>query len=102
MKRFKKGIWKRLKAKPFQLLDKIKILLPIILYLVFGISNVVFLTWSMQDIPPSIAYAIWTGLVLAAATVIDQIRSKKKLHYTKIIFIIIILIGIVGLRLSTS
>lgn len=100
MKRLKKGIWKELKTKPFHLYKKLLIVLPVILYLVFGISNVIFLTWSMQNIPPSIAYAVWTGLVIVAATIIDQIYSRKRMNSGKWIFIVIILIGIIGLRLS--
>lgn len=101
MKRLKKGIWQQLKSKPFDFYKKFLIVLPVILYLVFGISNVIFLTWSMQNIPPSIAYAVWTGLVIAAATIIDQIHSRKKMNAAKLIFIVIILVGIVGLRLSS-
>ena len=101
MKRIKKGIWKELKQSPFFSAQQIKVILPVILYLVFGISNVVFLTWSMKTLPPSIAYAIWTGIVIAAAAVIDQLVSKQRIKPAKIFFILLILIGILGLRLST-
>jgi len=101
MKRLKKGIWKELKTKPFNLYKKLIVILPVILYLIFGISNVIFLTWSMRNIPPSIAYAVWTGLVIAAATIIDQIRLKKRISIAKLVFVLLILIGIIGLRLST-
>jgi quaternary ammonium compound-resistance protein SugE len=102
MKQIKKGIWKEIKAKPFFSVSKLEKILPIILYLVFGILNVVFLTWSMNTIPPSIAYAVWTGVVIACASIIDQIVQKKRMTPSKIIFIAMILIGIIGLKLSTS
>jgi quaternary ammonium compound-resistance protein SugE len=102
MKRIKKGIWASLKKGPVFSLKTLQTLLPIFLYLVFGISNVVFLTWSMQTIPSAIAYAIWTGIVIGAAAIIDQLISKKPLQPAKVIFIGMILLGIIGLRLSTT
>lgn len=101
MKRMKKEIWNNLKRKPYFNSKKLASVLPIFLYLVFGILNVVFLTWSMDKIPPSIAYAVWTGIVIAAAAVIDQLILKKPMKPAKVIFILMILIGIIGLKLST-
>ena len=101
MKRIKKGMFKDLRSKPYLTRKKFTSVLPIILYLAFGILNVIFLTWAMNKIPPSIAYAVWTGIVIAATAMIDQI-VQKKVRPSKIIFIVMILIGIIGLRLSTS
>ena len=102
IKQIKKGIWKELKTQPFFTAKTFGLVLPLILYLMFGILNVVFLTWSMKQIPPSIAYAVWTGVVIAAAAVIDQIIQKKAIKISKIIFIAMILIGIIGLKLTTQ
>jgi quaternary ammonium compound-resistance protein SugE len=101
MKRIKKGIWSEFKSKPMFSGKKLVAVFPIVLYLVFGISNVVFLTWAMNQIPPSFAYAMWTGIVIGAAAIIDQLIHKKSIKPAKIIFIVMILIGIIGLKLST-
>lgn len=101
MKRIKKGIITEIKKGPFFSVKNLKALLPIFLYVIFGISNVVFLTWSINSIPPSVVYAIWTGIVICAAAVIDQVISKKPIKPAKIIFIAMILIGILGLRITT-
>ncbi len=101
MKRIKKGIWTEIKQGPLFSIKNLKAVFPLVLYLIFGISNVVFLTWSMQNIAPSIAYAIWTGIVIGAATMIDQMVSKKPLKPIKILFLLFILAGILGLRLNT-
>src|SRR5688572_957629 len=77
MKRIKKGMLKELRSKPYFTTKKFASTLPIILYLAFGILNVIFLTWAMNNIPPSIAYAVWTGVVIAATAIIDQIIQKK-------------------------
>ena len=101
MKHVKKGIINEIKKGPLFSFNTLKAILPVFLYVVFGISNVVFLTWSMNTIPPSIVYAIWTGIVIGISAVIDQVVSKKPIKPAKIIFISMILIGILGLRLTT-
>lgn len=79
-----------------------KSLLPIVLYLVFSISNVVFLAMAMKFIPEAVAYAIWSGVVIGVAAVIDQIISKKPMKPAMILFVLMILLGVVGLRLGTG
>jgi quaternary ammonium compound-resistance protein SugE len=100
IKQIKKGIWKEIKTSPLS--RKFELILPIILYVTLGVLNVIFLTWSMNQIPPSIAYSVWTGIVIAAAAIIDQIILKKPMRLSKIIFILMILAGIIGLKLSTQ
>jgi quaternary ammonium compound-resistance protein SugE len=95
MKRMKKGIWKEIKRSP-------KAILPLILYLVFSFSNVVFLAMAMKHIPEAVAYAIWSGIVIGISAMIDQLVSKKPLKPAMIIFVLMILLGVVGLRLGTN
>lgn len=76
-------------------------MLPIVLYLIFSIGNIVFLAWAMRTIKPSETYAIWTGIVIGISAIIDQLISKEPVKFVKIVFLLIIVIGIVGLRLST-
>lgn len=102
MKRIKKGIWHELKKGPLLSMKNLKAVLPVLLYILFGVSNVLFLTWSMREIPPSIAYVIWTGIVIGAAAIIDQVILKKPFRPAKILFLLMILVGVLGLRLSTS
>lgn len=101
MKQIKKGIVTELKRGPLISIKNLKALTPVCLYIVFGISNIVFLTWSMNTIPPAVVYAIWTGIVISVATIIDQLISKKPIKPAKIIFIAMIMVGILGLRLTT-
>lgn len=100
IKQIKKGLWQEIRRSAFP--RRFELILPVILYVILGILNVVFLTWSMKNIPPSIAYAVWTGIVIAAAAIIDQLLLKKPMRLSKIIFIIMILAGIIGLKLSTQ
>lgn len=75
-----------------------KALLPILLYLIFGISNVLFLTLSMKEIPASNAYAIWTGIVLGIASLIDHFFFGQKLRWQQLLFLVILGSGIIGLK----
>jgi multidrug transporter EmrE-like cation transporter len=101
-KRIKKGIWKELQQGSFISVKNLKAILPIVLYIVFSIANIVFLTWAMKSIPASITYAIWTGIVIAGSTIIDQLLEKKAFNPVKYIFILMIVIGIIGLKLATK
>jgi len=92
---FKEGF-----AAPLNLPRIIKAILPIVLYIIFGVANVIFLTWAMNNLLPSTTYAIWTGIVIASAAIIDQVILKQKMTWNKIIFVTLILAGIVGLRLT--
>jgi len=102
MKMMKKGMWKEIKQAPFFSARSLKAIMPIILYLVLSISNVIFLAMSMKHIPEAVAYAIWSGIVIGFAAVIDQIISKKPMKPATIIFVLMILLGVVGLRLGTN
>lgn len=102
MKRINKDIWKKIKTPPLFSFKTFKALIPIFFYLVFSISNVVFLALSMKHIPEAIAYAIWSGIVIGGAAAIDQVVSKTPIKPMMIVFILMILMGVIGLRLGTT
>lgn len=77
-----------------------KVITPVILYIFLGIGNILFLTLSMKSLPASVTYAIWTGLVIAASSIIDILIEKKGINLARIICILMIGVGIIGLRLS--
>lgn len=77
-------------------------LLPILGYLAFGISNVVFFTLAMDKIHPSTAYAIWTGVVLALASLIDKFYFGQRIGILQYIFLLMIATGVVGLKITTG
>lgn len=81
--------------------QSLRALLPLLLYFVFGMSNVVFFTLSMDKIHPSTAYAIWTGIVLCIASLIDKIYFGQKVGFLQYVFLLMIVTGIVGLKFAT-
>lgn len=75
-------------------------LLPSILLFVFYAASFVAVTIALKEIEVSIAYAVWSGLGTALITVIGILFFRETVTTLKIVSIILIIIGIVGLNLS--
>ena len=61
----------------------------------------VFLTMALKTIPLAICYAVWMGLALVLQTMIDVFYFKENLSLKQIGFLILILIGVIGLQFSS-
>ncbi len=59
-----------------------------------------FLLLALKRIDVSIAYAIWAGLGTALITVIGIFWFKEPVNALKIISLIVIVAGVIGLNLS--
>lgn len=75
-------------------------LVPLLTYAFFGIANVSFLTYSLKLLPLAICYAVWMGLALLIQTLIDIFVFNEVITRRQIGFMILVLIGIVGLQVS--
>lgn len=73
-------------------------LLPLILYIVLGLSNVLAITRAMKEIPAGTAFAVWMGLALVMIKAVDVLYFKEGVSFPQIAFTACILIGIVGLK----
>jgi small multidrug resistance pump len=60
-----------------------------------------FLAAAIKTIPVGVAYAIWSGIGILAIAIIGWIAFRQPLSVAQIAFIALILIGAVGLNLST-
>jgi quaternary ammonium compound-resistance protein SugE len=78
------------------------IILPVVGYFVFGISNVILLSLSMKTFPPSIAYALWSGLVIGFASLVDRIYFKHHFSWIQYFFLLCIAMGVAGLNFTTK
>lgn len=61
-----------------------------------------FLAVAMKSIPVGVTYAIWSGVGVVAITIIGWLVFKQSLHLMQIGFILLILIGAIGLNLTTK
>ena len=74
----------------------------LIVMVLFIYSSPMCIACGMADgMSVGIAYSIWTGLGAVFAMIFGTILFKDKLDRMKVFFVTLIIIGIVGLELST-
>lgn len=76
--------------------------LPSIFIFVFYSISFIFLTIALKKIDISVAYAIWAGLGVALISLIGFIGFNEEMSVLRIMFLTLIIIGVVGLHLSTN
>lgn len=72
----------------------------LIVFAVFFSFSLAGLFYALKKIDLSIAYATWAGCDLALVSVVGFLIFKETITLNKIIFIILIITGVVGLKLS--
>lgn len=69
---------------------------------IFIILSFFSVAQAMKDIPMGTAYAVWAGIGAAGTVVCGMIFFGDSLHVIKLISIMLIVIGIIGLKLVQS
>ncbi len=77
-------------------------IVPSVLIFVFYTASFVVLTLALKKVDVSIAYAIWSGAGTVLITVIGITYFREPSTMLKLASIGLIIIGIVGLNLSTA
>ncbi len=77
-------------------------LLPLIAYLFFGLTNVILFSIAMRKIPASTAFAVWMALALAGAKIVEVAWFKESFSWANLFFVVLILVGIVGLKTTSG
>lgn len=75
-------------------------IVPSILMIFLYIISLGLLTLALKKIDISIAYAIWAGVGTALIAAIGILWFKEPINALKIISIVFIIIGVIGLNLS--
>lgn len=73
---------------------------PTIITLILVISSFFLLSKSMKVLPVSVAYAVWCAIGIISLVIIEYFYSNTDLNLQKISSIFLIIVGIVGLKLS--
>lgn len=68
--------------------------------LLSGIVSFYCLSRALQDIPISTAYGIWTGIGSAGSVLLGMLLFRESKDWRKLLFIGMIIVGVIGLRLS--
>ena len=75
-------------------------LLPsLLMFLFYGLS-LGALTLALKHIDVSVAYAVWSGLGTALIATVGVLWLKEPLNTLKIVSLMLIIIGVIGLNLS--
>lgn len=77
-------------------------LLPSLLIFIFYGSSLAFLTLTLKKIEVSIAYAVWSALGTALIATIGILWFKESINLLKVISLLAIIAGVVGLHLSQA
>jgi paired small multidrug resistance pump len=70
----------------------------ILLIISFG-ASFLFLAYAMKSLPMGISYAIWTGIGAAGGAILGMILYGESKEWKRIMFIIMILGAVIGLKL---
>jgi small multidrug resistance pump len=76
--------------------------IPSIMMFVFYILSLVALTYALKKFDMSMAYAIWAGVGTALITIVGIYFFKESISLIKIASIMLIIVGVVGLHLSSE
>lgn len=66
------------------------------------ILSFVVLIQATKKVPVATAYAVFTGIGTAGTSLVDIIFFGEPFNWTKILFLLLLLIGILGLKLVTA
>jgi len=75
-------------------------LVPSVLLFVFYAASFVALTLALKKIEVSVAYAVWAGVGTALIAAIGILYFREAATALKLISILLIVVGVVGLNLS--
>ncbi|MFA3782626.1 multidrug efflux SMR transporter [Melioribacteraceae bacterium 4301-Me] len=73
-----------------------------ILTVVSMILTYVFLAFGVKNLPIGTAYAVWTGLGIIGTSIYGMIYFDEPKDILRILFILLIFIGVIGLHLTTK
>ncbi len=74
------------------------IFLPLAGYILFGIGNIYFFSLSLKSLTNATAYSVWTAMTIVVLKLIELLYFKQKISVIEFMFILMILVGIMGLK----
>ena len=76
-------------------------LVPTIITVVGYVASLLLLSKALERLPLGTAYAIWTGIGMVGTALLGILLFKEQLTLVQVIFLLMIIVGIVGLKLAT-
>lgn len=75
---------------------------PSVLTLAALIASFVFLALAVRTIPVGTGYAIWTGIGAVGTAIFGMVLFAEPANAPRIFFLLLIIIGVVGLKFSAD
>jgi quaternary ammonium compound-resistance protein SugE len=77
-------------------------LIPAVLTVVIGVTSVVLLSISLRTLPMGTGYAVWTGIGAAGTALVGMAVLGESAAPLRLLCIVLILAGVVGLKLVSA
>ena len=77
-------------------------LIPSLLTIIFLIFSLILLSYSIKEIPMGTAYACWTAIGAIGAVIIGMIFFNESTSFIRILFLALVIVGIIGLKLTIN
>ncbi|ASD66585.1 DMT family transporter [Pseudoalteromonas piscicida] len=75
---------------------------PSIITLVAMAASFYFLSVALRTLPLSVAYSVWVGIGMLGSIIVGFVYFKEPLSSLKLLSLLLIMIGIIGLKLSSQ
>lgn len=69
---------------------------------VFMIASPCCLAFAMDSISVGVAYSVWTGIGAVMTVIAGVVLYKDRIDRMKVLFIFLIIVGVVGLEMSSE
>ncbi|MEZ0448108.1 DMT family transporter [Cellulomonas sp. ICMP 17802] len=73
---------------------------PSIAFAVFAVGSLAGLSWALKSLPVGVAYGVWVGIGAALTAVLAVVLFHETMSVLKIVSLVLIVAGVVGLNLS--
>jgi quaternary ammonium compound-resistance protein SugE len=76
--------------------------LPSLLTVIFAVISMGLLAYSLKTLPVGSAYAVWTGIGAVGTAILGIYLFNESKDFMRIFFILLIIVGLTGLRFFTK
>jgi len=96
------GICEVLWAVPLKFSEGFTKLIPSVLTVIFLVLSMIFLEQAMKGIPLGTAYACWTAIGAIGTVLVGILFLNESTSMMKFFFLFLVIVGIMGLKLTAS
>lgn len=75
---------------------------PSVITALSGAGSFGLLVWAIKTLPIGTAYAVWTGMGAVGVAIMGIILFKESMEWSRLLSISLVIIGIIGLKLTDN